>query len=768
MSLTDAVRRLGWCLVLTLGSLPVRAAEPLPGTTALTRTGDLAAEMVAGIDRYLTAETARVAQTRETLWKPNFTSPEAYRQSIAANRASLAKIIGITDPRLPASLEYVGGPDSPMLQAESPELQVFAVRWRVLPGIDAEGLLLEPRGKVLAQVVVIPDALQSPEMLAGLTAELPPERQWALRLAEYGCRVLVPTIINRDSRYSGNERMNRRTNISHREFIYRMAYEMGQHLIGYEVQKVLAAVDWFSRKPDSPPIAVIGHGDGGMLALFSGALDERIRTTMVSGYFGPRNGLFAEPIDRNVWNLLREFGDAAVARLILPRGLVVLPLPGPKVAGPPAVGPGVGNAAAPGTLSDVVDLPAIRAEFAQVESWGGDAAKLFKAKLRLAMADDSVKSLLIDQFNLPMIKRPPIPPITIAANRIDSESRMKRQFDQLVAYTQHRWRNSEVQRGQFWAKANPASVENWKQSTEWYRNYFWDEVMGKLPPPSAPLQPQSRQVYDTPKWVGYEVTLNLYPDVFASGYLLLPKDLKPGEKRPVVVCQHGLEGRPSDVCDPTKSTPYYHSFGAQLANLGYIVFAPQNPYIGRDAFRVLQRKANPLKLSLFSFIIRQHETILDWLATQPMVDANRIAFYGLSYGGKTAMRVPAILPRYCLSICSGDFNEWIGKNVSTEFRSTYMYTYEYEMPEFDLGATFNYAEMAYLIAPKPFMVERGHDDGVGIDEMVAWEYAKIRYLYANRLKIPRRTAIEFFVGGHEIHSRGTFDFLREHLQYPTR
>ena len=47
--------------------------------------------------------------------------------------------------------------------------------------------------------------------------------------------------------------------------------------------------------------------------------------------------------------------------------------------------------------------------------------------------------------------------------------------------------------------------------------------------------------------------------------------------------------------------------------------------------------------------------------------------------------------------------------------------------------------MAYLIAPRPFMVERGHDDGVGIDEMVAYEYAKVRYLYANRLKIPDRT-----------------------------
>ena len=43
------------------------------------------------------------------------------------------------------------------------------------------------------------------------------------------------------------------------------------------------------------------------------------------------------------------------------------------------------------------------------------------------------------------------------------------------------------------------------------------------------------------------------------------------------------------------------------------------------------------------------------------------------------------------------------------------------MPEFDLGNTFNYGEMAGLIAPRPFMVERGHEDGVAPDEWVAHE-----------------------------------------------
>jgi hypothetical protein len=96
---------------------------------------------------------------------------------------------------------------------------------------------------------------------------------------------------------------------------------------------------------------------------------------------------------------------------------------------------------------------------------------------------------------------------------------------------------------------------------------------------------------------------------------------------------------------------------------------------------------------------------------------------------------------------------------------SYMFTKEYDMLEFNLGHTYNYAEIANLIAPRPFMVERGHDDGVGIDEMIAYEFAKVRYLYENRLKIGDRTELEFFVGGHEIHGKGTFAFLDRHLKW---
>ncbi len=777
--------------VAVLSLTPLRA-EPLPETKPLVREGDLAAQMVEGMDKYLMRELAASVEKRKQYWKPDFSSLEAYTKSVQPNRERLKKILGIVDERVsPVVMEYVGeGTPSPLV-AETNKYKVYSIRWPVLPGVDGEGLLLEPKDKVVAQVVALPDADWSPEMLVGLSSSVAKEAQFARRLAENGCRVLVPVLIDRKDIWSGNPKTGRLTNQPHREFIYRMAYEMGRHIIGYEVQKVLAAVDGFAREKHNLPVGVYGYGEGGLLALYSAALDERIKAAVVSGYFTYRENLWQEPIYRNVMGLLREFGDGEVAGMVAPRALYIERSKGPASSGPPA--PRSSRAgAAPGRLVSpgIGSLDQLREGESEIRAFD-QAYKIFHSlKLMkesepkflpvVAISDQpgSANTLRVFTAQLTRGKAEALPandkpvsftdgplPVELRKN-FDPAPRQKRQFDQLVAFTQKLMRDSERYREQhFWAKLDTSSLEKYQKSCEPFRKQLWEEVLGKLPVPTLPMNPQTRPLYDEPKWKGYEVTLDLYPHVFAYGILLLPKDLKAGEKRPVVVCQHGLEGRPTDVCNPKERTKYYNSFGAQLADRGYIVYAPQNPYIGHDKFRVLQRKANPLSLSLFSFIVRQHERTLDWLATLPNVDPERMAFYGLSYGGKTAMRVPALLPRYCLSICSGDFNEWIRKNVSLDYPSSYMFSGEYEMPEFNLGHTFNYAEMAALIAPRPFMVERGHNDGVGIDEWIAYEYAKVRRLYS-RLKIPERTEIEFFAGGHEIHGQGTFRFLQKHLKWP--
>ncbi len=761
-----------WPLLAILLLSPPAPAQQLPGTQSLTRQGDLAEQMVEGIRGFLLRETEASIDRRQARWNRDFSSREAYEKSVAANRERFARLIGLIDPRTPDTtpgLEVEVGADP--VVASGPGYRVYAVRWPVLEGVEGEGLLLEPTAAPLARVVALPDADWTPEMLAGLVPGVPPEAQFARRLAENGCLVLVPVLIDRADTWSGNPEFSILTNEPHREFIYRMAYEVGRHIIGYEVQKVLAAVDGFAHARPQRPIGVVGYGEGGLLAFYSAARDTRINAALVSGYFASRQEIWKEPIYRNVWGLLTEFGDAGLASLVAPRALVVEASRAPEIPGPPPAD-GRRNSAAPGRLT-TPRPEAVQREF--------ERAKPFFAKLD---AGEKLSLVVNGQGNPgsePALReflrslgatsglRPSGPAPLDRRRNFDPSSRLHRQLTQLIDFTQEAVRDSDYVRQKFWAKADASSVDNWNKSKQFYRDYFWEEVIGRFPDPSEPMVARTRLIYDEVNWTGYEVLLPVWPDVDAYGILLLPKDLKPGERRPVIVCQHGLEGRPQDLVKP--STPSalraYHQVAAVLADHGFVVFCPQNPYLGGEKFRSLLRIAHPIKRSLYSVILGQHQRILEWLASQPFVDPKRIAFYGLSYGGKTAVRVPPLLEGYSLSICSGDFNQWVWKVSRYDSPLSYIYSPEYDMLEFDFGNTFNYGDLGNLMAPRPFMVERGHTDGVGTDEWVAYEYARVRRHY-DLLGIPERTRIEFFSGPHTIHGVGTFEFLYRFLNLPDR
>ncbi len=576
---------------LLSGWLAAAEIESLPGTKPLTMTGDLPAEVVERVDAFMLRQLDESVVNRQKFWHRDYSSPEAFVKSMEPNRQRFRRAIGVVDERVPFDdLQRVATLATSHVVAEGKTFRVFAVRWPVLPGVDAEGLLLEPTGEALAQVVALPDADWTPEMFSGLASGVPSSSQMARRLAEAGCRVLVPTLIDRHTTWSGNPRI-RLTNQTHREFIYRQAYFMGRHILGYEVQKVLAAVDYLARQNQTAsgktrPIAVAGYGEGGVLAFYSAACDPRIHAALVSGYFQPREQVWQEPVYRNVWGLLHEFGDAEIAGLIAPRGLVIEACQGPEIAGPPPPLNGQMDAAS-GRLTTPA-AAAVQAEFERARQLYPPPAR---KNVSLILSGDgrglggstgAVESLL-SKLGLTFQAAAGDPPgLVDQRQNFDPAERLKRQFDQLVAFTQELARHSPGQRAAFWAKADGSSLTNWQASTASYRDYLRDEIIGRLPPASLPPNARTRRLYDTPKWQGYEVVPDVSPGVITYGVLLLPKDLKPGERRPVVVAQHGRAGRPQDVCDPDKDTPAYHSFGARLADHGFIVYAPQNLFIGEE------------------------------------------------------------------------------------------------------------------------------------------------------------------------------------------
>jgi hypothetical protein len=236
------IRACGFALLFACVSAFADPAETLPGTRPMTEDGDLSKAMLEGLHRFAERKIDASEEARAKLWSRDTSSRDAYEKSVKANRESFRRVIGVVDPRLPVAMERFGDEDAPALVAEDDTFRAYQVRWAVLEGVHGEGLLLEPIGVVKGHVIALPDADQTPEQVAGLGPGIAAGSQFARRLVANGFRVVVPTLVSRDCTFSGNPRIAM-TNQSHREWVYRQAYHMGRHVIGYEVQKVLAAVD---------------------------------------------------------------------------------------------------------------------------------------------------------------------------------------------------------------------------------------------------------------------------------------------------------------------------------------------------------------------------------------------------------------------------------------------------------------------------------------------------------------------------------------------
>ena len=757
-----------WATIALLRTLPQKTPpviETLAGTQPLEwPEADLSGRLMTGAHRFIESRIKVADGNRGKLQVD-----DAKRMQL---RKELQTVLGVVEERLPARLEQFGDTKNPALVSESETARVYQVRWPIFANVFGEGLWVQQKENARGCCVIVPDADQVPEQLLGLAEGLPPEKQIAARLAAQGLDLLIPTIISRDELQTDDAR-TKQANMTDREWIYRQAFHMGRHVIGYDLQRVLGAVDWFTQtKHPQSKVGIVGYGEGGLLALHAAAIDPRIDATLISGYFNTSDSAWSEPIYRNVWQRSFALGNAEVASLIMPRALLIEHSEFPSVAGHK------GDISTP-------KIELVRSEFDRIRREKDESTpQLFVGKDEsptVRWSDDVVAAFLHGLGINTMGS-----PVSFEADRRAAATeriaeRQARCVHQAEEHVQSLIQKSEHVRDQFflyrvkpewqdrrWStdKSHPIEAPDaFIASTTHFREKFATEAMGRFELPLASPNARTRKVAETNKWTAWDVVLDVHDSLFAWGTLVVPKNMQPGERRPVVVCQHGRNGVPRDTID--NHTTAYNDFAAKLAERGFITFAPHNLYRGEDQYRWLDRKANAIGCTLFSFIIAQHDQILTWLDSLSFIDGDRIAFYGLSYGGETAVRVPTVLPKYCLSICSGDFNQWTRKVASTDQPFSFMRTIEWEMPYWNLGHTFDYSEMTYLMFPRPFMVERGHHDGVGRDQWVAHEFAKVRWLYA-QFGMSDRVAIEFFQGGHSINGEGTFDFLHKHLNWPAQ
>ena len=249
-------------LIVAAGLVHVRADEPaakpanpstekLPGTKLMTGDADMHVETVNHANRFLDKALDRSIAARAKYWKRDFSSPEAYAASVEPNRQRSGH-----DRRRARSARHAAARRIFLFRHDA---QARRLRHRLhrsgrsagplSTACPAKGLLLEPTaGEPAADVVVVPDCAQTPEMTVGLSEGIAEKSQLARRLAENGCRVIVPALIDRQRQFSTIAHGTKKGEITHRELLNRAAYQMGRTVVGLEMQKIVAAIDWFSAR----------------------------------------------------------------------------------------------------------------------------------------------------------------------------------------------------------------------------------------------------------------------------------------------------------------------------------------------------------------------------------------------------------------------------------------------------------------------------------------------------------------------------------------
>jgi hypothetical protein len=393
----------------------------------------------------LLCSNAVLSSPSSSVWKRNFSSFKAYNESVEPNRLWLREKIGCVDKRLEGPV--LQGMTNPATGPVRTELfSIEPVRWPVFEGVYGEGLLLRPKGRAVARVVVLPDADQIPELICGLASGLEPERQYARRLAENGCEVLVMALIDRQTNGAPVVGDGPSLALSHRERISRQAIGAGRHIIGLEAAKALAAVDCLqqetilargSKSADplhEPRIGLAGWGEGGVVAFYSAAIDTRISAALISGMFGEHSMGAGAPSYRQLPGAMPAFGDAEVASLIAPRELIVEFSPAPVLEKCAA-------ASEEGGKADIdyseVERELDRARSLVTRGEGFDHFTLISGAEGMLTGPGSDRSLaaFLNGLNVPIeeVSQPGPAPVATGALE-DAAQRQQRQAGQLEAF----------------------------------------------------------------------------------------------------------------------------------------------------------------------------------------------------------------------------------------------------------------------------------------------------------------------------------------------
>ncbi len=545
---------------------------------------------------------------------------------------------------------------------------------------------------------------------------------WLTTLLSQGSIVYLQQSIERlvDHPYCEKTRKKDR-----RAILYRLGYVVGRTMPGLDVQDTLAAVEFLAQHKEVDPskISVLGKGQGGMTALMSAALDKRISEAKVVDYFDNRNRCWTEPVDRRLRNQLLEFGDAELAALIAPRPLTL-------EASSEFLTQGTNFDTEVQRAKRFFDGLSVSPHLSIIKGESKASITEEAASLSFEFDDEQAQEFRNKHFE-------------------ERLCWLRRQIDASEAKRYARWKILEKPSSQF-PVIQKAMLKDYQK------------MVGIVPDDGTPRTVRSELVLTTEKYRAYRVTINVVNGVSVYGNLLVP--LRLNGKQPAVICQHGFGGSPEKITGlEMKGDTAYHEYGRKLAEKGYVVFAPMlMHYSPSEQVTRQMRQANTVGMMRLAMPIAKTERVIDFLESLPYVDNDRIGYYGLSYGGYSAIWMTPLIKRLSLSIVSGNFNDWRTKITSDELNTSYLRHPDEDMYSWNCLNRFTHPELIAMASPRPVCIEFGRRDGITTPEWTAYAWKQTEKI-RDHLNQMDRITIEEFDGPHEIHGVETFEFLDKWL-----
>jgi dienelactone hydrolase len=306
------------------------------------------------------------------------------------------------------------------------------------------------------------------------------------------------------------------------------------------------------------------------------------------------------------------------------------------------------------------------------------------------------------------------------------------------------------------------------------------------PPPVAP-QPQVIRRTDKGDYIEEYLTFQTAPDLRVPAYVLIPKKAK--LPAPGIVALHSHDGRylwgkeklveneseHPELAEFKKTRYGGKSIAAELARMGYVVIAIDMFYWGerrmlleddppsyrerslslkREEIDAFNRRASQneqlVARSLFTagvswpgVVLWDDIRTLDYLASRPEVDKNRLGCVGLSVGGYRSYMLAALDERIKAAVAVG----WM-TSMPSQIKQHVINSIGFSFHLIGLYRYLDFPDLAALVAPRSLLVINGSQDRLFALDGVKAAFKKIESCYA-KAGVAERQRCRLYDAPHE-------------------